>query len=87
VVVPRFRRRALATLPYLFWAVPALVAQLRFSEPAAVDGGERVALAQAITPTCWSPRVRSPGGAVAGRAARARRHGGFYLPVVRSRCS
>jgi len=45
VVVPRFRRRALATLPYLFWAVPALVAQLRFGEPAAVDGVERVALA------------------------------------------
>ena len=45
VVVPRFRRRALATLPYLLWAVPALVAQLRFDEPAAVDGVERVALA------------------------------------------
>ncbi len=45
VVVPRFRRRALATLPYALWAVPALVAQLRFREPAAVDGVERVALA------------------------------------------
>ena len=45
VVVPRFRRRALATLPYLLWAVPALVAQLRFGEPATVDGVERVALA------------------------------------------
>jgi signal transduction histidine kinase len=45
VVVPRFRRRALATLPYALWAVPALVAQLRFGEPAAVDGVERLALA------------------------------------------
>ena len=45
VVVPRFRRRALATLPYALWTVPALVAQLRFGEPAAVDGVERVALA------------------------------------------
>jgi len=45
VVVPRFRRRALATLPYGLWAVPALVAQLRFGEPAAVDGVERLALA------------------------------------------
>ena len=45
VVVPRFRRPALAALPYGLWAVPALVAQLRFGEPAAVDGVERVALA------------------------------------------
>jgi signal transduction histidine kinase len=44
VVVPRFRRPALAALPYGLWAVPALVAQLRFGEPAAVDGVERVAL-------------------------------------------
>jgi len=45
VVVPSFRRRALATAPYALWAVPALVAQLRFGEPAAVDAVERVALA------------------------------------------
>ncbi len=45
VVVPRFRRPALAMLPYALWTVPALVAQLRFGEPATVDGVERVALA------------------------------------------
>lgn len=45
VVVPSFRRRGLAAVPYALWALPALVAQVRFAEPAAVDAVERVALA------------------------------------------
>lgn len=45
IVVPSFRRPALAAAPYALWAVPALVAQIRFDEPATVDAVERVALA------------------------------------------
>jgi signal transduction histidine kinase len=45
VVVPSFRRPAIAALPYAFWAIPALLAQVRFAEPATVDAVERVALA------------------------------------------
>jgi signal transduction histidine kinase len=45
VVVPSFRRPGIAAAPYLLWALPALVAQLRFHEPATVDAVERVALA------------------------------------------
>ena len=45
VVVPRFRRPALAALPYALWSVPALLAQLRFGEAAVVHAVERVALA------------------------------------------
>ena len=45
IVVPSFRRRALAAVPYGLWAIPALVAQLRFDEPATVDAVERIALA------------------------------------------
>jgi signal transduction histidine kinase len=45
IVVPSFRRPALAALPYGLWAIPALVAQLRFDEPATVDAVERIALA------------------------------------------
>jgi signal transduction histidine kinase len=45
IVVPSFRRRALAAVPYGLWAIPALVAQLRFGEAATVDAVERIALA------------------------------------------
>jgi len=45
VVVPSFRRPALAAAPYALWTLPALVAQVRFGEPAAVDAVERLALA------------------------------------------
>lgn len=45
VVVPSFRRPALAAVPYALWTLPALVAQLRFGEAATVDAVERIALA------------------------------------------
>jgi signal transduction histidine kinase len=45
VVVPSFRRRAIAIAPYALWAFPALLAQLRFREAASVDAVERLALA------------------------------------------
>jgi len=44
VVVPRFRRPALAALPYLLWGIPALLAQLRFGEAAVLQAVERTAL-------------------------------------------
>lgn len=45
VVVPSFRRPALAAVPYALWTLPGLVAQLRFGEAATVDAVERIALA------------------------------------------
>jgi signal transduction histidine kinase len=78
VVAPRVRRRAVAALPYALWAVPALVAQARFSEPATVDAVERLALATSflagaiLTFACaFPPRRLSPVERARARAAMA----------------
>ena len=78
VVVPSFRRPALAAVPYALWAVPALVAQLRFGEAATVDAVERVALAASflaglvLVAACAFPGRRlSPVELVRARAALA----------------
>jgi signal transduction histidine kinase len=78
VVVPSFRRPALAAVPYALWAVPALVAQLRFGEAATVDAVERVALAASfvaglvLVAACAFPGRRlSPVERVRARAALA----------------
>lgn len=76
VVVPSFRRPALAAAPYALWAVPALVAQLRFGEAVTVDAVERVALAASfgagmvLVAVCAFPGRRlSPVERVRARAA------------------
>jgi signal transduction histidine kinase len=78
VVAPRVRRRAVAALPYGLWAVPALVAQARFGEPATVDAIERLALATSflagaiLTFACaFPPRRLSPVERARARAAMA----------------
>ena len=78
VVVPSFRRPALAAIPYALWAMPALVAQLRFGEAATVDAVERVALAASfvagsvLVAACAFPGRRlSPVERVRARAALA----------------
>ena len=76
VVVPRFRRPALAALPYAVWAVPALLAQLRFGEAAVVQAVERAALAASfvaggvLVAACVRPgRELAPVERVRARAA------------------
>src|SRR5262249_41185802 len=82
---------ALAAVPYGLWAIPALVAQLRFDEPATVDAVERIALAASFLAGAIDPRrgvrvPRSPAhaGRADARARRARRvrDGGGRAPVL-----
>lgn len=78
VVVPSFRRPALAAIPYALWALPALVAQIRFGEAATVDAVERIALTASfvagvvLVAACAFPGRRlSPVERVRARAALA----------------
>jgi two-component system nitrogen regulation sensor histidine kinase GlnL len=78
VVVPSFRRPALAAVPYALWAVPGIVAQLRFGEAVTVDAVERVALTASfvsgtvLVAVCAFPgRPLSPVERVRARAALA----------------
>lgn len=76
VVVPSFRRPALAAVPYALWAMPAGVAQVRFDEAATVDAVERIALTATfvagvvLVAVCMFPGRRlSPVERVRARAA------------------
>ncbi|HTY18320.1 MAG TPA: HAMP domain-containing sensor histidine kinase [Myxococcota bacterium] len=76
VVVPRFRRRSLAALPYALWSIPALLAQLRFGDAAVMHAVERVALTTSfgaggvLVAVCVRPgRALAPVERVRARAA------------------
>lgn len=76
VTMPRFRRPALAALPWALWAVPAALAQLHFDTAAVGHAVERVALTASflaggilVAGCLWPGRRLSPVERFRARAA------------------
>lgn len=76
VTMPRFRRPAMAMLPWALWVMPAALAQLRFDSAAVVHAVERVALTASflaggilIAGCLWPGRRLSPIERFRARAA------------------